>query len=135
MSRTALRKFFIFSILLGFWARPSFGQHGHDTPAHVPAAAAGEAEKFNPGQTILHHVADAHEWHLATVNGEHYSIPLPVILYSPTQGLKVYNSSHFYHSPTGEHDGFRLEHEHFTAADGSKVYDFCLLYTSPSPRD
>ncbi len=101
---------------------------------HSGAHEAPEtAEKFNPGETILHHIADEHQWHLATVNGGHFSIPLPVILYSPTRGLKVFSSSHFYHNPVGEghharyvHDGFVLEREHVTAEDGSKVYDFSI---------
>jgi F-type H+-transporting ATPase subunit a len=107
---------------------------------HATAPEGHEAaEKFNPGQTILHHVADEHQWHLATVNGHHYAIPLPVILYTPTRGLKVYSSGSFYHNPIGEghharyeHDGFTLEHEDFTAADGSKVYDFSITKNAAS---
>lgn len=111
------------------------------TAAQAQHAAEGhaEAEEFNPGTEILHHVADEHQWHLATVGGHHYAIPLPVILYSATRGLKVYSSGEFYHNPTGkghevsyEHDGFTLHHEHFTAADGAKVYDFSLTKNAMS---
>lgn len=138
MSRRFLTNTFTVSLLTFFLAlfavRPALAQEAHDS--HQGHA---ETEEFNPGTTILHHVADEHQWHLATVGGHHYAIPLPVILYTPTRGLKIYSSSAFYHNPTGtgheasyEHDGFTLQHEHFTAADGSKVYDFSITKNAMS---
>lgn len=131
MRLSSIRNSLVFSILLGFSSLTGWAQHDAHTPAHAPAAHA-ETGKFNPGETILHHVADQHQWHLATVNGQHYAIPLPVILYSKTRGLNVYSSAPFYHSPTGEHDGYKLEHEHFTAADGSPVHDFSITKNAMS---
>lgn len=50
--------------------------------------------KFNVNEMIMHHIQDAHEWHLW---GGHdgTSIYLPIILMDG--GLKVFSSSHFYH--------------------------------------
>jgi F-type H+-transporting ATPase subunit a len=93
---------------------------------------AGVAEEFNAGEAILHHIADSHEWEFFKAGGKHASIPLPVILYSPQRGLKVFSSAKFEHGEA-VHDGFKLEHEHVLAvnADGSvdesvKVYDFSM---------
>jgi F-type H+-transporting ATPase subunit a len=98
----------------------------------------GEAEAFNPGEMIMHHIGDAHEWHFATVGHTHISLPLPIILYDTNQkgignkgmrsakGLKIFSSSHFYHAADGIYEGYKLEHEHITALDGSKVYDFSI---------
>ena len=52
-------------------------------------------EKLNTNEMIMHHVKDAHEWHLW--GGEHdgKSIYLPVIL--SDNGFKLFSSSHLYH--------------------------------------
>lgn len=90
--------------------------------------ASGDAEgEFNPGETIMHHIADEHQWHFATIGHTHIALPLPVILYSPTKGLEVFSSSHFYHSADRSHAGYKLdEHDHVVALDGSKVYDLSI---------
>lgn len=53
-----------------------------------------EKEPFNVNEMIMHHIKDAHEFHLW---GGHdgTSIYLPIILID--NGLKVFSSSHFYH--------------------------------------
>lgn len=50
--------------------------------------------KFNVNEMIMHHIQDAHEWHLW---GGHdgTSIYLPIIIMDG--GMKVFSSSHFYH--------------------------------------
>lgn len=55
-------------------------------------------EKFNVGEMIMHHISDAHEWHLWGGHHDGVSIYLPVILIDG--GLKTFSSKHFYH---GEH--------------------------------
>ena len=40
-----------------------------------------EDEKFDPKEMILHHVKDAHEFHLFDWNKKPISIPLPIILF------------------------------------------------------
>ncbi|MDR6197057.1 F0F1 ATP synthase subunit A [Siphonobacter sp. SORGH_AS_0500] len=115
----------ILTLVFSVFSSPAtFAQHEHE--GHAEATHShGEAEEFNPGQTILHHVADEHQWHLATIGESHLAIPLPVILYTPTRGVHVYSSKEFYHG-SGEHDGFTLHHEHFTSEDESTVYDFSI---------
>ena len=55
----------------------------------------GGEKEFNVGEMIMHHIKDAHEWHLW--GGEHdgVSIYLPVILVDG--GTKIFSSSHLYH--------------------------------------
>ena len=50
--------------------------------------------KFNVNEMIMHHIQDAHEWHLWGGH-EGTSIYLPIILMDG--GLKMFSSSHFYH--------------------------------------
>ncbi|MGP8217737.1 MAG: F0F1 ATP synthase subunit A [Bacteroidia bacterium] len=67
---------------------PTFSFAG-DTASSESAAKAPEGkEKFNAGEMIIEHVSDAHSWHIAG----HYSIPLPVILYSKEHGLMMFSS-------------------------------------------
>ena len=37
-------------------------------------------DKFNPGEMIIEHVVDNHDWHIFTLGHLHVTIPLPVIL-------------------------------------------------------
>jgi F-type H+-transporting ATPase subunit a len=70
-------------------------------------------KKFNPGDFIIDHVLDNHEWHIANFNGKHISIPLPIILFSRSErnyGLHVFMSSKFHHGEA-TYDGFKLEME------------------------
>lgn len=55
-------------------------------------------EEFEVGEMIMHHISDAHEWHLWGGHHNGVSIYLPVILMDG--GLKTFSSKHFYH---GEH--------------------------------
>lgn len=107
-----------------------------EDPAHDHEA---KESKFNIGEMIMHHIADAHEWEFA----HGLSIPLPVIIYD--NGVKVFSSSNFYHSPDATHEdheshvypnkalGYVLEHEHIypIGADGkankeAHVLDFSI---------
>ncbi|MFN4144222.1 MAG: F0F1 ATP synthase subunit A [Runella sp.] len=108
--------------------------------AEEPTHGHEHKEKpFNIGEMIMHHIADAHQWEFA----HGVSIPLPVIIYD--NGLKIFSSSRFYHSPDATHEdhenhvypdrelGYVLEHEHIyrLGADGKadksvKVWDFSI---------
>ncbi|WBO84431.1 F0F1 ATP synthase subunit A [Hymenobacter yonginensis] len=99
--------------------------------ANEPAATTVEAtdkEAFSPGEMILHHIGDSHEWHFATIGdeaqGKHLTIPLPVIAYRAGHGLSVFSSSQLAEGKV--YDGLKLEHEHLESEDGSKVYDFSI---------
>ena len=56
---------------------------------------AAEKEEFNVGEMIMHHIKDAHEWHIAGPEHGGTSIYLPIILHD--NGFKVFSSKHFYH--------------------------------------
>ncbi len=73
---------------------------GYDKEAH---------SKFNPGEFIMDHILDSYEWHLITVKGHHYSVPLPVIVYSEKTGWNVFLSSEFHHH--AEYNGFSIPKE------------------------
>lgn len=57
-----------------------------------------EKEEFNVGEMIMHHIKDAHEWHLWGGHHNSTSIYLPIILLDG--GMKVFSSEHFYHGET-----------------------------------
>jgi len=105
---------------------PTFVSAQHSTPTIEEAT---DSEAFSPGEMILHHIGDSHEWHFATIgdqaeHGTHFTIPLPVIAYQPSKGLSVFSSSNLAEGKV--HNGLKLEHEHLEAEDGSKVYDFSI---------
>lgn len=54
-----------------------------------------EEKEFNVGEMIMHHIKDAHEWHLWGGHDNSTSIYLPIILIDG--GIKVFSSKHFYH--------------------------------------
>lgn len=112
---------FVFLLLISQF---SFGQHEE----HAASTVAKE-EKFNIGEMITHHISDAHEWHFATVGHTHLSLPLPVILYSPTKGLDIFSSAKFKneHHALVAYNGYVVdEHEKIHSIDGSKVYDISI---------
>jgi F-type H+-transporting ATPase subunit a len=120
----------VFSTIILFFsntilANPQEPEHGEEQHA------AAEKEGFNAKEVIFGHIMDAHEFHFAEYKGSDghkhpITIPLPVILYSPTKGVSVFMSSKFEHGHA-EVDGYKLNAEgKIEAVDGSKVYDFSL---------
>ena len=103
---------------------------GADNTDHTTTAATGhdefdghgeEDKKFNPGEMILEHIGDAHDWHLF---GD-VAVPLPVILYSKEKGLLVCSSSKFHGGEV--HEGYKIAHNgKVEAVDGSDFYDFSI---------
>lgn len=56
---------------------------------------AKEDKPFNVTETIMHHISDAHEWHIIGEGEGAVSVYLPIILLD--NGVKVFSSSNFYH--------------------------------------
>ena len=79
--------------------------------ASVSHDAHGE-EEFKPTEVIMEHIADAHDWHIF----DHYSLPLPVILYTD-KGFECFLSSQFHH---GEHD-YKGKHYTYRLVDKKKI--------------
>jgi F-type H+-transporting ATPase subunit a len=112
-----------------------FSNTGHNENAnHESEATEHHAEKLNPGDLIIDHVMDSHEWHIMTIGDKHISIPLPVILYSEHTGLHIFMSNKLAHGHTcqgfkmadeGEYKGKIIEE---IEADGSIYvpYDFSI---------
>ena len=86
--------------------------------------------KMDAGAIILDHVMDAHEFHFFTIKNEEnskksteVSIPLPVIVCSPSKGFSMFLSSKFHH---GEevYNGYRLLEPTFMKEHGlDKIKD------------
>lgn len=104
---------------------------------HAPEKHEKESEPFNFSEMIIHHVTDSHEWHLATIGHTHYTIPLPVILYSPDHGLEIFSSSKFHgHGQAhaeGKHEhsyqGYYIDeqtHKIKPVDEARRVYDFSI---------
>lgn len=78
----------------------------------------------------MHHIKDAHEWHIATVGHTHLTLPLPIILYSPDRGLECFLSSAFTdaHHHRTPHCGYQLDHhDNIIPLDaGRTVYDLSI---------
>ena len=56
-----------------------------------------ESQDIDVVEVIFDHIGDAYEWHIATINGHHITIPLPVIVYSRTEGFHAFLSSKLAH--------------------------------------
>ncbi len=73
----------------------------------------GEGQKargFDPSKFVIEHVSDSYEWHIATFGETHLSVPLPIILYSSTNGWNFFMSSRFDHGHEA-YNNFRIEQE------------------------
>ena len=86
---------FVFIIIFSF---KSFSQHNE----HDETENNVQEEEFNATEEIMHHISDAHDWHLWTTVDEetgeehHVSVPLPIILFCNGK-LDVFMSSEFHH--------------------------------------
>ena len=78
-----------------------------DSASNEAEQGKKEAPKLDPAKIILEHVGDGHEFHFYTFNKKPLTIPLPVILYSPTKGWSVFMASRFEHGKQIV-DGYRL---------------------------
>jgi F-type H+-transporting ATPase subunit a len=90
-----------------------FAQHSQQ---HNQQQSTEKPEKsFDAGRTIIEHVLDAHEWHIATIGHHHITVPLPIILFYEG-GLHCFSSSRLAHGevykPSGlAAKGFRLQED------------------------
>ena len=126
---------FLFLISSSLFAQ----EHKADSVAHEVTATPAKTEEqdilkeaaneFNPGEMMMGHIADEHEWHFASSPDEHthYSIPLPCIVYNKG-GFKAFSSSKFKneHHEEVPYEGFKLEEGKIVAEDGSFVLDLSI---------
>jgi F-type H+-transporting ATPase subunit a len=111
--------------------------------------SAAQEKKFNVTETIMHHVLDAHEWHLWGEGHQGTSIYLPVILYD--NGIKVFSSKHLYHGKAismedslkpseylvgeGPAEGYALLHEKIYKLNNGKLEFHGAHPKNPMPLD
>jgi F-type H+-transporting ATPase subunit a len=101
------KRIFLALLLPVFFAflSPVFAQHDD----HNPVQADHEAEALNVSDVIMDHVKDSHVWHFT----ESVVIPLPVIVYTADDGLKIFSSANFFeHHHAVPYGDYTLEHEH-----------------------
>lgn len=53
-----------------------------------------DSGELNIPEIVLEHLADSYEWHIASYEGKHISIPLPIIVRSDANGEWFFCSSH-----------------------------------------
>ena len=103
------------------------------------AADHQKSVKFNPGEMIVEHVVDNHEWHIATIGHFHLTLPLPVLLIYDGKlyaflSSKFHNEDHSYKGFTIPEEGpdkgriISLQSEKM-GESGPKVYDFSITKT------
>ena len=84
---------------------------------------------YDPVPNIMHHIADAHDWHLWGEGDNSFSIPLPVILYT-NAGIDVFMSSDFHHGHSTVQKENRIysidSHSHITEASGLDILDISI---------
>ena len=105
----------------------------NETPQKEGEAAGSHSEAaFDPAKLIMEHIMDAHEFHFFSIGEKHYSIPLPVILYSPQRGLTTFSFGKFHHGHE-LYNGYKSEEGKIVAVNEAgvvdetvQVYDFSL---------
>jgi len=101
-----------------------------------------EEDKFDITSMIMHHISDAHEFHVLDWKGHSVSVPLPIILWTDN-GLVSFMSSEFHHNDDGTHvvekKGLKFVKYHekiYQAnADGSLAFDEEHHLTNTMPLD
>ncbi|MEX0275854.1 MAG: F0F1 ATP synthase subunit A [Flavobacteriaceae bacterium] len=71
------------------------------TSSVFSSETSDSSKEFDPQSMIVHHVLDAHEFHVMDWNEHPISIPLPVILWTEN-GLTTFMSSAFHHDDSGK---------------------------------
>lgn len=98
----------------------------------VMPVMANDGEQKEEGldipEIVLEHLADAYEWHIASYEGKHLSIPLPIIVRSEQTGDWTFCTAH------SLPQNFFFDHEHHgkiyeKMADGSSVRPIDLSIT------
>ena len=55
-------------------------------PVQQINAEEAESKELDIPEIVLEHLADAYEWHIASYEGKHLSVPLPIIVRSENTG-------------------------------------------------
>jgi len=105
---------FAFSPLV-FKAQNHAQHDAHDTEtgaAKAEHAAPVKEKKFDAAEVIFGHVLDGHEYHFMDIGEHPVTLPLPIILYSPSRGTwYIFMSSHFEHGHAS-YKGYTMLNKH-----------------------
>ena len=93
-------------------------------PMPALAEESGGDEALNIPEIVLEHLADAYEWHIASYEGKHLSIPLPIIIRSENTGEWHFCTAH------SLPEGFFFSEEHH-----GKIYERMADGTEARPLD
>lgn len=66
-----------------------------------------QSEEINAKEIVLEHIGDTYEWHMGTFGGWECTIPLPVIVHSPTSGWHCFSSARL-RGDGAEYEGLRI---------------------------
>ncbi|MDD2549786.1 MAG: F0F1 ATP synthase subunit A [Bacteroidales bacterium] len=92
-------------------------------------------KKFDAGKFLFGHIGDSHEWHIATIDETHITVPLPIILYSRTKNkLFSFWSAKFNHGHS-TYKGFKLVTEGDLEGKIVEVNDKGQTLDLPLPLD
>ena len=70
------------------------GEDDTQKVAAVAESSKAEGEELNIPEIVLEHLADAYEWHIASYQDKHLSIPLPIIIRSSQTGQWHFCTAH-----------------------------------------
>jgi F-type H+-transporting ATPase subunit a len=125
------RLFSLLVLIIAFFLAPNnvSAQDEHTVTEQVVTEHAEGEKALDIKKIIFDHVGDAHEWHFFTAGEFHATVPLPVIMYSPTKGLSVFSASKFGHEGHRQvtEDGYELtQGGKIVSVDGTPAYDFSI---------
>lgn len=109
----------VFSLCLNFYGEIDESIKADST---VKKTKEDKEGKFTPGEFMLEHIIDKHEWHIVTIGHTPITIPLPIILYSNISGWHFFFSTKF-------HLGYET-YENFKFAKEGKNKDKIVEITS-----
>jgi len=93
--------FFLIAAVTPAIASDEHDQHANDSH---------KQEKFQAGDFIMDHIADAYDWHMFSIGDFHATVPLPVILISEQSGFHMFMSTKFHHGHSS-YKGFSIAKE------------------------
>ncbi|HTF06342.1 MAG TPA: F0F1 ATP synthase subunit A [Bacteroidia bacterium] len=93
---------------------------------HSPVVQTVEQKEFEAGEMIIHHISDAHEWHL----WGHTHIPLPVIL-KTDKGWEFFSSGNFRQGEHHELGVYQGTHYAYKLDDHGKIVAWDALADKP----
>lgn len=111
---------------------------------HAPDHKTQEEQEFDPTAVIMHHISDAHDWHMFDLTdketGEQHavSIPLPVIILHDGN-IDVFMSSKFHHGSVsvkrGDREYLLYHNKIYLAQNGELQFDAEHHPTNAMPLD